>query len=171
MANAFFIFLALGATIVPLLSQDVVFKSSGAPSSLIELYSSEGCSSCPPAEEWLNHLKGDAGLWKSVFPVAFHVDYWDGLGWPDRFARAEYTQRQRDYAARLRQDSVYTPEFVLNGLEWRPSQGIPDRGPVEVGDTGGVGECEADHGILLSGCGGGRGGAFDQRLRCWGSIS
>jgi hypothetical protein len=126
----------LGGLGTSLMAQDVVFKSSGAPSSLIELYSSEGCSSCPPAEEWLNHFKSEPGLWKTIFPVAFHVDYWDGLGWPDRFARAEYTQRQRDYATRLGQDSVYTPEFVLNGLEWRrgwSGPGIPDRGPVKSG--------------------------------------
>jgi hypothetical protein len=113
--------LGLSACIGLLKAQDLEFKSTNSPSSLIELYSSEGCSSCPPAEEWTNHLKSDPGLWKDVFPLVFHVDYWDGLGWPDRFARPEYTQRQRDYAARLGQDSVYTPEFVRNGLEWRRS--------------------------------------------------
>ena len=51
--------------------------------------------------------------------MAFHVDYWDGLGWKDRFARPEYTSRQRAYADQLHQDSVYTPEFVVNGREWR----------------------------------------------------
>ncbi len=125
---------------VPLFAQDIVLKSSGAPSSLIELYSSEGCSSCPPAEEWTNQLKNAPGLWKDIFPVVFHVDYWDGLGWPDRFARAEYTQRQRDYAARLQQDSVYTPEFVVNGQEWRrgwlngaiPAQGAEKSGILTV---------------------------------------
>jgi hypothetical protein len=117
--KAFLICAAFFVTAMPVLPQDIVIRSSTAPVSLIELYSSEGCSSCPPAEEWTNQLKTAPGLWKSIFPVAFHVDYWDGLGWPDRFARAEYTQRQRDYAARLGQDSVYTPEFIVNGLEWR----------------------------------------------------
>lgn len=111
------------------MSQDIVFKNSSPASSLIELYSSEGCSSCPPAEEWLNSLESAPELWKSIFPVAFHVDYWDGLGWPDRFAAPAYTQRQRNYAAALGQVSVYTPEFILNGLEWRRSwfsgQGTP----------------------------------------------
>jgi hypothetical protein len=111
--------LGLYATSLPLLPQDLVLENSRPTSSLIELYSSEGCSSCPPAEAWMNHLKSAPGLWTEIFPVAFHVDYWDGLGWPDRFARPEYTQRQRDYASRLGQDSVYTPEFVANGLEWR----------------------------------------------------
>jgi hypothetical protein len=118
-------------------AEDLVFKSSGTAASLIELYSSEGCSSCPPAEEWTNNLKNAPGLWKYIFPVVFHVDYWDGLGWPDRFARAEFTQRQRDYAARLGQDSVYTPEFVLNGQEWRRSglsgQDIPAMGGAKSG--------------------------------------
>ncbi len=104
---------------MPLLPQDAVLKSTSDSASLVELYSSEGCSSCPPAEAWIGKLKNDPGLWKNIFPVAFHVDYWDGLGWPDRFASAAYTQRQRDYAARLGQDSVYTPEFVVNGAEWR----------------------------------------------------
>ncbi len=86
---------------------------------MIELYSSEGCSSCPPAEAWVSQLKSSPELWTRLFPVAFHVDYWNGLGWPDRFARAAYTERQREYAAHLGQDSVYTPEFVVNGREWR----------------------------------------------------
>jgi hypothetical protein len=118
-------------------AQDTVFKSSGSSSSLIELYSSEGCSSCPPAEEWTNRLKDAPGLWKDVCPVAVHVDYWDGLGWPDRFARPEYTQRQRDHAARLNQDSVYTPEFVVNGQEWRrgwfSGQALPKEGAEKSG--------------------------------------
>jgi hypothetical protein len=125
------------STLSVLKADDLVFKSSRASSSLIELYSSEGCSSCPPAEEWTNNLKNAPGLWKDIFPVVFHVDYWDGLGWPDRFARAEFTQRQRDYAARLNQDSVYTPEFVLNGQEWRrgwlSGQDIPVAGGEKSG--------------------------------------
>lgn len=104
---------------VPLHSQDIVFKNSGARATLVELYSSEGCSSCPPAEAWISNLKTSPSLWTKIFPVAFHVDYWDGLGWPDRFAKPAYTQRQRNYAAQLGQDSVYTPEFVTSGREWR----------------------------------------------------
>jgi hypothetical protein len=98
---------------------DLVFKNNRPNATLVELYSSEGCSSCPPAEAWVSQLKNSAGLWTELFPVVFHVDYWDGLGWPDRFAKAAYTQRQRNYAAALGQDSVYTPEFVAGGREWR----------------------------------------------------
>jgi hypothetical protein len=86
---------------------------------LVELYTSEGCSSCPPAEAWLSKLKSDDGLWKDFVPLAFHVDYWDRLGWRDRFAALAWTQRQYAYATLLRGESVYTPEFIVNGTEWR----------------------------------------------------
>jgi hypothetical protein len=115
--------LAVWAVLGVASAQDVTFKSSSGPTSLIELYSSEGCSSCPLAEDWVNKLKSASGLWRDIFPVVFHVDYWDGLGWPDRFASAENTQRQRHYAELLGQDSVYTPEFVVNGREWRDWRG------------------------------------------------
>ena len=114
-----------GSTAPALLAQDVVLKSGDSASSLIELYSSEGCSSCPPAEAWLSDLKKSPDLWKTVFPVGFHVDYWDNLGWPDRFASAQFTRRQRDYASALGQDSIYTPEFIVNGKEWRPNSTLP----------------------------------------------
>jgi hypothetical protein len=58
-------------------------------------------------------------LWRQLIPVAFHVDYWDAIGWPDRFARAEFSQRQRDYARQGHIGSVYTPGFVAGGREWR----------------------------------------------------
>ena len=87
--------------------------------SLIELYSSEGCSSCPPADKWMNSLKKDKGLWKEFVPVAFHVDYWDYLGWKDPYASPEFSQRQRRYADSWGSGSVYTPGFVVNGKESR----------------------------------------------------
>lgn len=86
---------------------------------LLELFTSEGCSSCPPAEKWVNALKTDARLWREVVPVAFHVDYWDYIGWPDRFASPEHSERQRSYARRGYVQSVYTPGLVLGGEEWR----------------------------------------------------
>jgi hypothetical protein len=121
MPFAFIMIALLSLTGMPGYSQEVVFKNRGSAGRLIELFSSEGCSSCPPAEAWMSKLQGSPRLWSDLFPVAFHVDYWDGLGWPDRFAKPLYTERQRDYAQRLRQDSVYTPEFVVNGREWRRS--------------------------------------------------
>ena len=100
-------------------SEPQTFESGETQSSLIELFTSEGCSSCPPAEKWLSGLKSNQDLWKKIIPVAFHVDYWDRLGWRDRFAKPEFTSRQQRYAAAWGGDSVYTPGFVVNGKEWR----------------------------------------------------
>jgi len=101
---------------------DLVFKTGPKQVHLLELFTSEGCGSCPPAEERLSTLKGNAGLWKDVIPVCFHVDYWDYLGWPDRFASPAYTVRQQNYAREWGGDSVYTPEFVLDGREFRTGE-------------------------------------------------
>ena len=95
------------------------FQSSVAQTQLIELYTSEGCSSCPPADRWLSRYKDSPTLWRSVIPVAFHVDYWDDLGWPDRFASPEFTARQRQHRRQQNIRSVYTPGFVVNGSEWK----------------------------------------------------
>jgi hypothetical protein len=97
----------------------IKFQSGETQNSLIELFTSEGCSSCPPAEKWLSALKSNQDLWKKIIPVAFHVDYWDHLGWRDRFAKPEFTSRQQHYATAWGGDSVYTPGFVVNGKEWR----------------------------------------------------
>jgi len=99
--------------------------SGPARVSLIELFTSEGCSSCPPAERWLGALREDPGLWKNFVPVAFHVDYWNRLGWPDRFSTREFTQRQYALDAAWGTGSVYTPCFVRDGAEWQ-SRGRPD---------------------------------------------
>ena len=86
---------------------------------LVELFTSEGCSSCPPADRWMSQLKDDKRLWKQVVPVAFHVDYWDYIGWPDRFATPEYSERQKNHRRLGNVYSVYTPGFLVNGREWR----------------------------------------------------
>ncbi len=78
---------------------------------LVELYQSEGCSSCPPAEAYLNSIADRPG----VIALAFEVTYWDHLGWKDRFASPAYTQRQRDFAARSANHEVATPQFWING--------------------------------------------------------
>jgi hypothetical protein len=96
-----------------------VFTSSPTRTHLVELFTSEGCSSCPPAEAWLGKLRGEAGLWRDFVPVAWHVDYWDRLGWKDRFASRDATQRQHDYAQAWRSTSVYTPCFAIDGREVR----------------------------------------------------
>jgi len=94
-------------------------KSGPQRTGLLELYTSEGCSSCPPAEEWLSGLRETKGLWDRFVPVAFHVDYWDGLGWEDRFADAVFTVRQQAYAKVWNAATVYTPGMVWNGTELR----------------------------------------------------
>lgn len=81
---------------------------------LVELYSSEGCSSCPPAENWLRTLHDGA----DVVALEFHVDYWNDLGWPDRFADARYTARQQRQARHDGGSSVFTPQVVLDGRNW-----------------------------------------------------
>ena len=86
---------------------------------LLELYTSEGCAGCPPADAWMSRLKDKAGLWKGFVPVVFHVDSWDELGWVDRFGNKAYSERQRLLAARWGRRSLMTPGFVLNGEEWR----------------------------------------------------
>jgi hypothetical protein len=97
----------------------IAFQSSERQTSLLELYTSEGCSSCPPAESWLSKLKNPSGLWSEFVPVAFHVDYWNNHSWSDRFSSEQYSARQRDYAQVWSAENIYTPEFVLNGKEWR----------------------------------------------------
>jgi hypothetical protein len=95
------------------------FSSGEGKVNLIELYTSEGCSSCPPAEKWMNSLKDDSRLWQHFVPVAFHVDYWDYIGWKDPFANADYGLRQRLYKQQGNIHTVYTPGMILDGKEWR----------------------------------------------------
>lgn len=95
-----------------------IISSGMARVSLLELYTSEGCSSCPPAEAWLSKFTDDKRLWTQLVPVAFHVDYWDDLGWHDPFDSHTYTLRQQEYAQHWGNGVVYTPEFILNGEEW-----------------------------------------------------
>lgn len=116
--------LIIGLMIPPLSSSAEVFQSNGQHVSVLELYTSEGCSSCPPADRWLSGLKDDKRLWKELVPVAFHVDYWNYIGWPDRFASAAYSDRQRRYARDKGLSTVYTPGFLLNGKEWRSFFGL-----------------------------------------------
>jgi hypothetical protein len=100
-------------------ASDLVFRSGTRRTHLIELYSSEGCSSCPPADAWVSSLRTSQNLWKDFIPAVFHVTYWDNLGWTDRLANAAFTARQRAYAASWGIESVYTPGLVLDGAEWR----------------------------------------------------
>ncbi len=103
-------------------ADDQRFSSGPERVSLLELYTSEGCSSCPPAEQWLGARRDDPSLWKQFVPISFHVTYWDHLGWRDVMAQSSFTARQRAYAAMWRSNSVYTPCFVRDGVEWRPGE-------------------------------------------------
>ena len=93
-------------------------KSAATLTPVIELYTSEGCSSCPPADAWLSTLKAAQKDGK-VVAQAFHVNYWDYIGWTDRFAAPSYTQRQRELSARTSLTSIYTPQIAKNGLTVR----------------------------------------------------
>ncbi|NJN47510.1 MAG: DUF1223 domain-containing protein [Candidatus Competibacteraceae bacterium] len=113
------VFLSLILGTASVLAAPQVLHSGSRQVSLLELYTSEGCSSCPPADRWLSKLTSDTRLWREVVPVAFHVDYWDYLGWPDRFASSVFGTRQRQYAQNGFIRTVYTPGLILNGKEWR----------------------------------------------------
>jgi hypothetical protein len=80
---------------------------------LVELYTSEGCSSCPPADAWLRRAAPPR-----IAALEFHVDYWDALGWRDRFAQPRFTARQQAQAARDGGGAIYTPQVVLDGRSW-----------------------------------------------------
>lgn len=80
---------------------------------VVELFTSQGCSSCPPADAYVGRLSARS----DVLALSFHVDYWDDLGWRDRFALAQSTQRQNIYARNLRRSSVYTPQLIVDGRE------------------------------------------------------
>jgi len=101
-------------------------RSGALKSSVVELYTSEGCSSCPPADDFLSRL-GKTEESAQIVPMAFHVDYWDYIGWKDPYADAKFTGRQRKVAKRNNQASMYTPEFVVDGVEARGSRQIGDR--------------------------------------------
>lgn len=96
--------------------------SSGANAPLVvELYTSEGCNSCPPADRWLSGIAGRA----NVVALAFHVDYWDRLGWKDRFADAAYTQRQSELKRYSGTNFIYTPQVLVNGRDHRGWPQLP----------------------------------------------
>lgn len=89
-------------------------KFDGKGFALVELFTSEGCSSCPPADELVAKVQKEVGD-KPVYILAYHVDYWDRLGWKDAFSNADYTKRQNEYARWLNLSQVYTPQIVVNG--------------------------------------------------------
>lgn len=93
-------------------------RASVAWAPVIELYTSQGCSSCPPADAWLGSL-ADAALAHRVVPLSFHVDYWNQLGWRDPFSQAAHSARQRSLARAEGGTVVYTPQVRLAGADFR----------------------------------------------------
>jgi hypothetical protein len=92
-------------------------QSGPGTAALVELYTSEGCSSCPPAERWLSTLSSRP--LSSVVPLALHVDYWDYIGWKDPYAKREFSLRQRKFTQLQRMAFVYTPQVMLQGRDFR----------------------------------------------------
>ena len=86
---------------------------------LVELYTSEGCDTCPPADHWLSSLFSKGFRPDQVVPLALHVDYWDYIGWKDPFGKGEFSARQRKLAAMRRPVLVYTPQVLLQGQDFR----------------------------------------------------
>lgn len=118
MEKIFLIILLLLPT--SLLAQNVTtIKSPQHRVAMLELYTSEGCSSCPPADVFLSQLKDKGISDQQLIPMAFHVTYWDYIGWKDRFAKKQFDQRQRERARKNKQASVYTPQFVFSGEDYR----------------------------------------------------
>jgi hypothetical protein len=106
------------ATLLPLAAATPAAQSCSARSGatitpVVELYTSEGCDSCPPADRWLSRLKADSG----VVALAFHVDYWDRLGWKDRFASPAFTQRQAQQQLSSAARFSYTPQVLVDGVD------------------------------------------------------
>ncbi len=110
-----------------LMAKDCTTRSGPYKNALVELYTSEGCSSCPPADRWLSSIRPGATQ-PEVVPIAFHVSYWDYIGWKDPYADGRFTQRQRALAVAAGRGGVYTPQVVLDGADfdrWRRASADP----------------------------------------------
>jgi hypothetical protein len=101
-----------GSSAIPEARADEPARSDGR-TVVVELFTSEGCSSCPPADAVLADLATD----RRVLALSFHVDYWDELGWPDPFSSPDNTARQRAYASAFRARGLYTPQLVVGGID------------------------------------------------------
>jgi len=102
----------LAASLIAGATSSAAVARDNAPPVVVELFTSQGCSSCPPAD----HFLGELAQRSDVLALAFHVDYWNYIGWTDPFASKVATQRQRDYAQQLALRYVYTPQMVVNGV-------------------------------------------------------
>lgn len=92
---------------------------------VLELFTSEGCNSCPPADRWLSSLRDAPGNTGKLIPLALHVDYWDYIGWKDPFARPAFAERQREMSLQAGSKVVYTPQFFIQGRPYKASATTP----------------------------------------------
>jgi hypothetical protein len=124
MAMRFTFALVVSLLALPALAGGCKAQSGDRTVALVELYTSEGCSSCPPADRWLSGLSSSGFTPDRVVPLALHVDYWDYIGWKDPYAKREFSQRQRKLSQLQRMALVYTPQVVLQGRDF-PRWGSP----------------------------------------------
>ena len=105
------------AMLSPALGSECTAKSGERRVALLELYTSEGCNSCPPTDEWVSKLPSNGLTSDRIVPLAFHVDYWNYLGWQDVFSQTSFTERQRQTAQINSSGFIYTPQLVLTGRD------------------------------------------------------
>ncbi len=125
-SRSFFLYLLL-LPVLTIACDKKTVESGQYQSALLELYTSEGCSSCPPAEKWLNSLVIEANHELDMLALTFHVDYWDYIGWKDIYAKPDFTRRQRYLASINQQNTIYTPEFFVNKVEARGTTGVVEK--------------------------------------------
>ena len=106
-------------SVIDAIAGECHLESPAHRATVIELYTSEGCNSCPPVDRWFAGLAKEGISPETAVLLAFHVDYWNQLGWPDRFSRSEFSDRQRDVAARHGSGVIYTPQITLDGRDFR----------------------------------------------------
>jgi hypothetical protein len=97
-------------------ASDYGYAQVSKPFALVELFTSEGCNTCPPAEKLFSSMKAEAEKnGKNIFFLEYHVDYWNKLGWKDPYSSFQYTNRQKNYTSVLNEESLYTPMMIVNG--------------------------------------------------------
>ena len=118
-ALAYGILVVLSVAMTPVEAAQCQARSGPHTTALVELYTSEGCDSCPPADRWLQGLAGRGLAPDRVVPLSLHVNYWDYIGWKDPYAQQRFADRQRKLAQVMRARIVYTPQVLLQGRDFR----------------------------------------------------